>query len=163
MHDNCPLHRIARRDAHNRDAELAAIRSFTCRANPTSRPKPGEAAFRLLLPQLPPLPGYISALGAHHREKTQQSGRVSFWMTCEVRYVDACGFIINQPERRIEARYTRAPEGGFKAASSAHRKQYATAKEPLVVQQIGCLPTALPPERDWTCLQRQISPPTLKH
>ncbi len=66
--DNRLAYRIARRDAHNRDAELASVVS-----NMSTEPKVThemrETAFRLLCLNHT-LTSYISALGAHREKLT---------------------------------------------------------------------------------------------
>src|SRR5690606_3006250 len=64
--DNRLAYRIARRDAHNRDAELASVVSNMA-SEPQANPKLRENAFRLLCLNHT-FTSYISALGAH-REK----------------------------------------------------------------------------------------------
>ncbi|WP_312837885.1 YccS family putative transporter, partial [Atlantibacter hermannii] len=61
--DNRLAYRIARRDAHNRDAELASVVS-NMSTEPHVTPELRETAFRLLCLNHS-LTGYISALGAH--------------------------------------------------------------------------------------------------
>ncbi len=61
-------YRIARRDAHNRDAELASVVSKMS-SEPNVTPQIREAAFRLLCLNHT-FTSYISALGAHREQLT---------------------------------------------------------------------------------------------
>lgn len=66
--DNRLAYRIARRDAHNRDAELASVVS-NMSSEPNVTPQIREAAFRLLCLNHT-FTSYISALGAHREQLT---------------------------------------------------------------------------------------------
>lgn len=68
--DNRLAYRIARRDAHNADSELATVVS-NMSSEPHTRQGLREAAFRLLCLNHSFL-SYISALGAHRERLTQQ-------------------------------------------------------------------------------------------
>ena len=132
--DNRLDYRIARRDAHNGDAELAAVVSnisVESKADSALR----EAAFRLLCLNHSFL-SYISALGAH-REKLENTNLLQL-MDDAVCYVDDILHI----EVVDEAKAQRM------MANLAQRIQQTEAdnatKEPLVLQQVGLLVALLP-------------------
>lgn len=132
--DNRLDYRIARRDAHNGDAELAAVVSnisVESKADSALR----EAAFRLLCLNHSFL-SYISALGAH-REKLENTNLLQL-MDDAVCYVDDILHI----EVVDEAKAQRM------MANLAQRIQQTKAdnatKEPLVLQQVGLLVALLP-------------------
>ncbi|SUH16451.1 Putative efflux (PET) family inner membrane protein YccS [Salmonella enterica subsp. enterica] len=119
-----------------------------CRANPTSRLKPGRRRSGLLCLNHT-FTSYISALGAH-REKLSNPDVLGL-LDDAVCYVDDA--LHHQPED--EQRVTPGA-GGFKAASSVTGNTSGQQRT-LVVQQIGLLIALLP---EIGRLQRQISPPT---
>lgn len=82
--DNRLAYRVARRDAHNRDAELASVVS-NMSSEPDVTPQIREAAFRLLCLNHT-FTSYISALGAH-REKLTNPDVLAF-LDDAVCYVD---------------------------------------------------------------------------
>ena len=132
--DNRLDYRVARRDAHNGDAELAAVVSNISvenKANSALR----EAAFRLLCLNHSFL-SYISALGAH-REKLQNEELLQL-MDDAVCYVDDILHVdAVDPER-----------AGRMMADLTERirlsKANSETKEPLVLQQVGLLVALLP-------------------
>ncbi len=141
--DNSLDYRIARRDAHNCDAELASVIS-NMSAEPKTRREAQEAAFRLLCLNHTLL-SYISALGAH-REKLRGEEILTL-LDDAVCYVDDALHSEQsqsiQVEQELDAlkqriqQFTSEPEG----------------KEQLVLQQIGLLIALLP---ELTLLNRQI-------
>ncbi|EGV1961427.1 TIGR01666 family membrane protein, partial [Salmonella enterica subsp. enterica serovar Infantis] len=145
--DNRLAYRIARRDAHNRDAELASVVS-NMSSEPDVTAETREAAFRLLCLNHT-FTSYISALGAH-REKLSNPDVLGL-LDDAVCYVDDA--LHHQPED--EQRVHQALEGLKQRVQSLETRP--DSKEPLVVQQIGLLIALLP---EIGRLQRQISPPT---
>ncbi|PDN29361.1 YccS family putative transporter [Salmonella enterica] len=144
--DNRLAYRIARRDAHNRDAELASVVS-NMSSEPDVTAETREAAFRLLCLNHT-FTSYISALGAH-REKLSNPDVLGL-LDDAVCYVDDA--LHHQPED--EQRVHQALEGLKQRVQSLETRP--DSKEPLVVQQIGLLIALLP---EIGRLQRQISPP----
>lgn len=132
--DNRLEYRVARRDAHNGDAELASVIS---NISAEKRGDTGlrEAAFRLLCLNHSFL-SYISALGAH-REKLPREAMLQLLddAVCyvdDILHVDAVDDdkahqVLNQLSSRIESMDAN-PD----------------TKEPLVLQQIGLLVALLP-------------------
>ncbi|SUH09856.1 Putative efflux (PET) family inner membrane protein YccS [Salmonella enterica subsp. enterica] len=145
--DNRLAYRIARRDAHNRDAELASVVS-NMSSEPDVTAETREAAFRLLCLNHT-FTSYISALGAH-REKLSNPTCWGFWMTRSATLM--MRFIINL---KTNSAYTRRWRVLKQRVQSLETRP--DSKEPLVVQQIGLLIALLP---EIGRLQRQISPPT---
>ncbi|WP_368300637.1 YccS family putative transporter [Kluyvera sichuanensis] len=141
--DNRLAYRIARRDAHNRDAELASVVS-----NMSSEPKVTaemqETAFRLLCLNHT-LTSYISALGAH-REKLA-TAEILALLDDAVCYVDDA--LHHQPSD--EERVQQALSG--LAARIQHLDPRPDSKEPLVLQQIGLMISLLP---EICRLQKQV-------
>ena len=137
-------YRIARRDAHNRDAELASVVS-NMSSEPNVTPQIREAAFRLLCLNHT-FTSYISALGAHREQLTNPE--ILAFLDEAVCYVDDA--LHHQPAD--EERVNEA------LASLKQRMQQleprADSKEPLVVQQVGLLIALLP---EIGRLQRQIT------
>ena len=142
--DNRLAYRIARRDAHNRDAELASVVS-NMSSEPNVTPQIREAAFRLLCLNHT-FTSYISALGAHREQLTNPE--ILAFLDDAVCYVDDA--LHHQPAD--EERVNEA------LASLKQRMQQleprADSKEPLVVQQVGLLIALLP---EIGRLQRQIT------
>lgn len=143
--DNRLDYRIARRDAHNGDAELGAVVSNISvenKANSVLR----EAAFRLLTLNHSFL-SYISTLGAH-REKLQNPALLQL-MDDAVCYVDDILHIDVVDEakahRMMESLVSRIQQS---------RADNAT-EEPLVLQQIGLLVALLP---EIARIKQQIAP-----
>lgn len=142
--DNRLEYRIARRDAHNKDAELASVVS-----NMSSEPRVSaemrEAAFRLLCLNHS-FNSYISALGAH-REKLSH-GDTLMLLDDAVCYVDDALHHLPVDEERVQT----ALSG--RSARISQLEARAETKEPLVLQQIGLLIALLP---EISRLQQQIS------
>lgn len=127
-------YRVARRDAHNGDAELAAVVSNTTadnKADGTLR----EAAFRLLCLNHSFL-SYISALGAH-REKIHSPALLTL-LDDAVCYVDD----VLHVEAVDEVRAKDIMAGLEKRIQTCEAD--AATKEPLVLQQVGLLVALLP-------------------
>jgi uncharacterized membrane protein (TIGR01666 family) len=131
--DNRLAYRVARRDAYNRDAELASVVSNLStepRADATQR----ETAFRLLCLNHT-FTSYISALGAH-REKLS-TPEILALLDDAVCYVDdACTIPprMNSVQQALTSLQSRIH----------HLEPRADSKEPLVLQQIGLLLALLP-------------------
>lgn len=142
--DNRLAYRVARRDAHNRDAELASVVS-NMSSEPDVTPQIREAAFRLLCLNHT-FTSYISALGAH-REKLTNPDVLAF-LDDAVCYVDDA--LHHQPADDI--RVNQALEDLKQRISQLDPHQ--DSKEPLVVQQIGLLIAMLP---EIGRLQRKIN------
>lgn len=141
--DNRLAYRIARRDAHNRDAELASVVS-----NMSTEPKVSaemrETAFRLLCLNHT-LTSYISALGAHREKLT--TPEILALLDDAVCYVDDA--LHHQPSD--EERVQMALAG--LAARINHLDTRPDSKEPLVLQQIGLMISLLP---EICRLQKQV-------
>ncbi|EPN1639676.1 YccS family putative transporter [Cronobacter sakazakii] len=141
--DNRLAYRIARRDAHNSDAELASVVS-----NMSSEPRVSaqmrELAFRFLCLNHT-LTSYISALGAHREKLTRQE--ILSLLDDAVCYVDDA--LHHQPadEARVENSLTQLAQRIEQIEPRQERK------EPLVLQQIGLLISILP---EISRLQRQL-------
>ncbi|QMI37299.1 YccS family putative transporter [Escherichia fergusonii] len=142
--DNRLAYRVARRDAHNRDAELASVVS-NMSSEPDVTPQIREAAFRLLCLNHT-FTSYISALGAH-REKLTNPDVLAF-LDDAVCYVDDA--LHHQPADDI--RVNQALEDLKQRIAQLDPHQ--DSKEPLVVQQIGLLIAMLP---EIGRLQRKIN------
>lgn len=142
--DNRLAYRVARRDAHNRDAELASVVS-NMSSEPDVTPQIREAAFRLLCLNHT-FTSYISALGAH-REKLTNPDVLAF-LDDAVCYVDDA--LHHQPADDIHV--NQALEDLKQRISQLDPHQ--DSKEPLVVQQIGLLIAMLP---EIGRLQRKIN------
>ncbi|ADP12171.1 Putative integral membrane protein [Erwinia sp. Ejp617] len=132
--DNRLDYRIARRDAHNGDAELASVVS-----NLSVENKAGlalrEAAFRLLCLNHSFL-SYISALGAH-REKLENAALLQL-MDDTVSYVND---VLHT--ETVDGNRTKQMMGSL--ASRIRQSETDTeTKEPLVLQQMGLLVALLP-------------------
>ena len=132
--DNSLPYRIARRDAHNCDAELASVIS-NMSAEPKNDKETQEAAFRLLCLNHTML-SYISALGAH-REKLSNTATLNL-LNDAICYVEGT---LEQEQ----------PDGAKMAqvlASLSTRLQNCNpepeSKDQLVLQQIGLLLELLP-------------------
>ncbi len=132
--DNRLEYRIARRDAHNSDAELASVVSnISAERNATARQR--EDAFRLLCLNHSFL-SYISALGAHREKITHQT--VLLLLDDAVCYVDD----VLQMESADEDKAARLLSQ-LSVRIGAIEADPAT-KEPLVLQQVGLLVALLP-------------------
>lgn len=141
--DNRLAYRIARRDAHNRDAELASVVS-NMSTEPKVTPEMRETAFRLLCLNHT-LTSYISALGAH-REKLA-TAEILALLDDAVCYVDDA--LHHQPsdEERVQQALSNL------AARILHLEPRPDSKEPLVLQQIGLMISLLP---EICRLQKQV-------
>lgn len=132
--DNRLAYRIARRDAHNRDAELASVVS-----NMSTEPKVTnemrETAFRLLCLNHT-LTSYISALGAHREKLTNPE--ILALLDDAVCYVDDAFHHLPTDEERVQEALTGLAE------RIRHLEPRPDSKEPLVLQQIGLLVALLP-------------------
>ncbi|EIY5103002.1 TPA: YccS family putative transporter [Klebsiella quasipneumoniae subsp. similipneumoniae] len=132
--DNRLAYRVARRDAYNRDAELASVVS-NLSTEPRADAAQRETAFRLLCLNHT-FTSYISALGAH-REKLSTPDILAL-LDDAVCYVDDALHHTPADEQRVQ-----------KALASLqdrihHLEPRADSKEPLVLQQIGLLLALLP-------------------
>lgn len=132
--DNSLPYRIARRDAHNCDAELASVIS-NMSAEPKADKDTQEAAFRLLCLNHTML-SYISALGAH-REKLTNSITLNL-LNDAICYVEGT-LEKEQPDNTKMANVL---------AGLSNRLQHCNpdpeSKDQLVLQQIGLLLELLP-------------------
>lgn len=142
--DNRLDYRIARRDAHNGDAELASVVSNLSVENKSDQAL-REAAFRLLCLNHSFL-SYISALGAH-REKLDSDAMLQL-MDDAVCYVDDVLHIDIVDEAKAQRMMDSL------AMRIQHIKADAETKEPLVLQQVGLLVALLP---EIARLKKQIS------
>lgn len=141
--DNRLEYRIARRDAHNRDAELASVVS-NMSSEPKATPELRDAAFRLLCLNHT-FTSYISALGAH-REKLERAEILTL-LDDAICYVDDA--LHHQPADEVKVQHSL---NGL-AQRITQIEPRPDSKEPLVLQQIGLLISLLP---EISRLQRQI-------
>ncbi|WP_435954347.1 YccS family putative transporter [Dryocola sp. BD626] len=132
--DNRLEYRIARRDAHNRDAELASVVS-NMSSEPRVSPETRETAFRLLCLNHT-FNSYISALGAH-REKLSNAD-ILLLLDDAVCYVDDALHHLPADEQRVQTALQEVSE------RITHIEPGPDTKEPLVLQQIGLLVSLLP-------------------
>ncbi|HHN5623579.1 YccS family putative transporter [Enterobacter hormaechei] len=132
--DNRLAYRIARRDAHNTDAELASVVS-NMSTEPRATAEIRETAFRLLCLNHT-FTSYISTLGAH-REKLTNPGILAL-LDDAVCYVDDA--LHHQPadEPRVHQALDELVQ------RIAHLDPGTDNKAPLVLQQIGLLIALLP-------------------
>lgn len=142
--DNRLAYRIARRDAHNRDAELASVVSNMA-SEPQANPKLRENAFRLLCLNHT-FTSYISALGAH-REKLSNPAILQL-LDDAVCYVDDALHHTPADEQRVQHALTEL------AQRISQLEPRAESKEPLVLQQVGLLISLLP---EISSLQHQVN------
>ncbi|WP_130098951.1 YccS family putative transporter [Siccibacter turicensis] len=142
--DNRLAYRIARRDAHNRDAELASVVSNMA-SEPQANPKLRENAFRLLCLNHT-FTSYISALGAH-REKLSNPAILQL-LDDAVCYVDDALHHTPADEQRVQHALTEL------AQRISQLEPRAESKEPLVLQQVGLLISLLP---EISSLQQQVN------
>ncbi|NBD01046.1 TIGR01666 family membrane protein [Atlantibacter hermannii] len=142
--DNRLAYRIARRDAHNRDAELASVVS-NMSTEPHVSDDIRETAFRLLCLNHS-LTGYISALGAH-REKVVNSDILAI-LDDAVCYVDDALHHLPADESKVQM----ALSGLTQRIREIEPRQMS--KEALVLQQIGLIAGLLP---ELSKLQNQVS------
>ncbi|MHD0457597.1 YccS family putative transporter [Serratia marcescens] len=145
--DNGLAYRIARRDAHNSDAELASVIS-NMSADPKADKALQEAAFRLLCLNHTLL-SYISALGAH-RERLNTPATLDL-LNDAVCYVDGA---LHQEERNSQ-RIAQALEQLAERIRTAVPEP--ESKEQLVLQQVGLMLELLP---ELTALHTQINKAT---
>ena len=141
--DNRVEYRIARRDAHNRDAELASVVS-NMSSEPQATPEMRDIAFRLLCLNHT-FTSYISALGAH-REKLN-SDEILALLDDAVCYVDDA--LHHQPAD--EAKVKESLNGLAQRINQIETRPESKAL--LVLQQIGLLISLLP---EISRLQQQI-------
>lgn len=132
--DNRLDYRIARRDAHNGDAELASVVSNLSVENKTDRAV-REEAFRLLCLNHSFL-SYISALGAH-REKLENNALLRL-MDDAVSYVNDILHLANVDDSKAQKMMDNL------AACLQQSGADTETKEPLVLQQMGLLVALLP-------------------
>ncbi|AVJ17095.1 YccS family putative transporter [Serratia rhizosphaerae] len=136
-------YRIARRDAHNSDAELASVIS-NMSADPKADKATQEAAFRLLCLNHTLL-SYISALGAHRERLTNID--VFNVLNDAVCYVDGALQHDAADAQRINLALEKL------SARIAQLTPEPESKEQLVLQQIGLVVELLP---ELTSLNAQI-------
>ncbi|HGU9817298.1 YccS family putative transporter [Enterobacter chuandaensis] len=142
--DNRLAYRIARRDAHNSDAELASVVS-NMSTEPRATAEIRETAFRLLCLNHT-FTSYISTLGAH-REKLTNPGILSL-LDDAVCYVDDALHHRPADEPRVRQSLDELTQ------RIAHLEPGNDSKAPLVLQQIGLLIALLP---EICRLQQQIA------
>lgn len=141
--DNRLAYRIARRDAHNRDAELASVVS-NMSTEPKVTAEMRETAFRLLCLNHT-LTSYISALGAHREKLT--TVEILALLDDAVCYVDDALHHLPADEERVQLALREL------AARIHHLDPRPDSKEPLVLQQIGLMISLLP---EICRLQKQV-------
>jgi uncharacterized membrane protein (TIGR01666 family) len=142
--DNRLAYRVARRDAHSRDGELASVVSNLStepRANSAMR----ETAFRLLCLNHT-FTSYISALGAHREKLT--TAEILALLDDAVCYVDDALHHTPADEQRVQQALNSLQ------TRIQHLEPRADSKEPLVLQQIGLLLALLP---EICRLQKQVA------
>ncbi|GKO80815.1 TPA: YccS family putative transporter [Klebsiella variicola subsp. variicola] len=132
--DNRLAYRVARRDAYNRDAELASVVS-NLSTEPRADGAQRETAFRLLCLNHT-FTSYISALGAH-REKLSTPDILAL-LDDAVCYVDDALHHTPADEHRVQKSLTSLQ------SRIQNLEPRADSKEPLVLQQIGLLLALLP-------------------
>ncbi|MBZ0059406.1 MULTISPECIES: YccS family putative transporter [unclassified Leclercia] len=132
--DNRLAYRIARRDAYNRDAELASVVS-NMSTEPRATAEIREVAFRLLCLNHT-FTSYIAALGAHRERLT--SPAILGLLDDAVCYVDDALHQRPADEPRVQQALTEL------AQRISHIEPGAESKAPLVLQQIGLLIALLP-------------------
>ena len=132
--DNRLAYRVARRDAYNRDAELASVVS-NLSTEPRADGAQRETAFRLLCLNHT-FTSYISALGAH-REKLSTPDILAL-LDDAVCYVDDALHHTPADEHLVQKSLTSLQ------SRIQHLEPRADSKEPLVLQQIGLLLALLP-------------------
>ncbi|POU74715.1 TIGR01666 family membrane protein [Leclercia sp. LSNIH6] len=132
--DNRLAYRIARRDAYNRDAELASVVS-NMSTEPRATAETREVAFRLLCLNHT-FTSYIAALGAHRERLT--SPAILGLLDDAVCYVDDALHQRPADEPRVQQALSEL------AQRISHIEPGAESKAPLVLQQIGLLIALLP-------------------
>jgi uncharacterized membrane protein (TIGR01666 family) len=143
--DNRLAYRVARRDAHNRDAELASVVS-NMSTEPRVTDEMREKAFRLLCLNHT-FTSYISALGAHRERLTNVD--ILTLLDDAVCYVDDAFHHSPSDELRVQ----RALAGLMERIR--HLEPGSESKAPLVLQQIGLMVSLLP---EFCRLQQQVIP-----
>ena len=144
--DNRLAYRIARRDAYNRDSELASVVS-NLSTEPHATGELRETAFRLLCLNHT-FTSYISALGAHREKLTDRT--ILTLLDDAVCYVDDAFHHPRDREMRVQTALSdlmvriRTAEPGLES------------KAPLVLQQVGLMLSLLP---EICRLQQQVLPP----
>ena len=132
--DNRLAYRIARRDAHNSDAELASVVS-NMSTEPRATAEIRETAFRLLCLNHT-FTSYISTLGAHREKLTNPA--VLNLLDDAVCYVDDALHHRPADQPRVQQALDEL------AQRIAHLDPGNDSKAPLVLQQIGLLIALLP-------------------
>ena len=132
--DNRLAYRIARRDAHNSDAEFASVVS-NMSSEPGLTPEDREKAFRLLCLNHT-FNSYISALGAHREKLTRPD--ILHLLDDAVCYVDDA--LHQRPVD--EERVNQALHGLSERIRQCEPN--SDTREPLVIQQIGLMIALLP-------------------
>ncbi|MEQ0580565.1 YccS family putative transporter [Pantoea dispersa] len=132
--DNRLAYRVARRDAHNADAELASVVS-NISGELKQQPPLRENAFRLMCLNHSFL-SYISALGAHRERLTQ--GELLTLLDDAVCFVED----VLQIDRVSEAQAETMQQALMQRLSALKTSEEAQA--PLVLQQLGLLVALLP-------------------
>ncbi|MCS2150204.1 YccS family putative transporter [Scandinavium manionii] len=143
--DNRLPYRIARRDAHNRDAELASVVS-NMSTEPRMTAEMRETAFRLLCLNHT-FTSYISALGAHRERLTNPD--ILALLDDAVCYVDDAFHHSPSDEKRVQ----KALAGLMERIH--HLDPGSENKAPLVLQQIGLMVSLLP---EFCHLQQKVTP-----
>ncbi|MFP2420245.1 YccS family putative transporter [Pseudescherichia vulneris] len=143
--DNRLAYRIARRDAHNRDAELASVVS-NMSTEPRVTADMRETAFRLLCLNHT-FTSYISALGAHREKLTNPD--ILALLDDAVCYVDDAFHHTPSDEQRVQSALAGLME------RIRHLEPGSDIKAPLVLQQIGLMVSLLP---EFCRLQQQVTP-----
>ncbi|AFJ47558.1 YccS family putative transporter [Shimwellia blattae] len=142
--DNRLAYRIARRDAHNSDADFASVVS-NMSSEPGMTQEDRDNAFRLLCLNHT-FNSYISALGAHREKLTRPD--ILGLLDDAVCYVDDALHQRPVDEERVSKAFS-----GLSERIRACQPDSDT-KEPLVIQQIGLIIALLP---EITRLRRQAN------
>lgn len=142
--DNRLAYRVARRDAHNRDAELASVVS-NMSTEPRATAEIREVAFRLLCLNHT-FTSYISALGAHREQLSNPD--ILALLDDAVCYVDGALHHLPADEPRVQNALNNLTQ------RISHLEPGSDNKAPLVLQQIGLLIALLP---EICRLQKQIA------
>ncbi|SCC33355.1 YccS family putative transporter [Kosakonia oryziphila] len=132
--DNRLAYRIARRNAYNRDAELASVVS-NMSSEPGASPELRDVAFRLLCLNHT-FTSYISALGAHREQLTHPD--ILHLLDDAVCYVDDALHHLPSDHARVQETLSSLSQ------RIKHLDPRPDSKEPLVLQQIGLLIALLP-------------------
>ncbi|SFT55062.1 TIGR01666 family membrane protein [Kosakonia arachidis] len=132
--DNRLAYRIARRNAYNRDAELASVVS-NMSSEPGTSPELRDMAFRLLCLNHT-FTSYISALGAHREQLTHPD--ILHLLDDAVCYVDDALHHLPSDHARVQETLSSLSQ------RIKHLDPRPDSKEPLVLQQIGLLIALLP-------------------